>query len=115
MCEVRLVELLGAYGIIILILSSSAPVTGQSSEEGARRSTSSLCLSAWTNIRIALTLLHCIKPIIHHQGLFSVTVNVLFTRLKNTANGVSSTAQAADCKHVFLSHPYKRINEKDCC
>lgn len=57
--------------------------------------------------------LHCIKPIIRHQGLFSATVNVLFTRLKSVANGgVIYGAGGRDCKHVFLSPSYKRINKK---
>lgn len=46
---------------------------------------------------------HCIKPIIHYQGLFSATVNVLFTRLKNVSNEVSSTAQAAEIVNMFFT------------
>jgi len=52
---------------------------------------------------------HRIKPIIHHQGLLSVKVDVLFMRLKSAANTVSG---GRNCKHVFLSPPYKRIKFK---
>ena len=81
-------------------LSSSSPVTWRSSrtkrDEGDEEQPAS---PGQTQGQLYLRL-HCIKPIIHHQGLFSATVNVLFTRFKNVANGVSSTAQR------------KRINKK---
>lgn len=54
-------------------------------------------------------LLHCIKPIIPHQGLFSVTAHVLFTpackkkKKKSVASRVSSTAQTADIVNMFFS------------
>lgn len=78
----RLVVLLDTQHIIILILSSSAPVTWWSSgtvrDEGeevqpAEPGQTQGQLYLWQ---------HCIKPIIHYQGLFSATVNVLFTRLE---------------------------------
>lgn len=108
----RLVVLLGTHSIIILILSSSAPVTWRSSrtlrDEGEEVQPAAL---GQTQGQLCLQQ-HCIKPIIHYQGLFSATVNVLFTSLKNVSNGVPSTAGSRDCKHVFLSFPYKRINKK---
>lgn len=66
-------------------------------------------------------LLHCIKPIIPHQGLFSVTAHVLFTRAckkkRSVASRVSSTAQAADIVNMFFSPVPTRGWEKKggCC
>lgn len=63
---------------------------------------SRVCRPGQTQRRLYL-LPHCIKPIIHHQGLFSATVNVLFTLLQNVVNGVSSTAQTAEIVNMFFS------------
>lgn len=112
-CEMRLEVLLGTHYIIILILSSSAPVTwwcsrtlrdeGEEVQPAAPGQTQGQ-LYLWQ---------HCIKPIIHYQGLFSATVNVLFTRFKKCSEwGVIYGAGGRDCKHVFLSPPYKRINKE---
>lgn len=60
--------------------------------------------------------LHCIKPIIPHQGLFSVTACVLCTRAskkkkKSVANEVSATA-AETVNMFFSSSRYERMGGK---
>lgn len=60
--------------------------------------------------------LHCIKPIIPHHGLFSVTACVLCTlaskkkKKKNAANEVSATA-VETVNMFFSSSPYKRMKK----
>lgn len=105
----RMVALLAAYSIIILILSllcshnwpeqQDTEIWGQGAAASSR-----VCRPGQTQRQLYL-LPHCIKPIIHHQGLFSVTVNVLFALFKSvvSSNGVSSTAQTAEIVNKFFS------------
>lgn len=106
MCEMRLAVLLGTHSVIILFLILSCSWTlGDEGEEAHPASLGQIQGQLYLRQ-------HCIKPIIHDQGLFSATVNVLFTRLKRCSEwGVIYGAGGRNCKHVFLSPPYKRINK----
>lgn len=54
--------------------------------------------------KTALLVPRQIRAIIPNQGLFTVTVKDLFTRLKkNVPNGPSSVVQAAEIVNMFFS------------